>query len=411
MKKANKINKKQQTKFIWGVNNIGYQTEGNNYASNWDRWGRRALVPYIRQANNYWNDFKLDHTLAQELGVGAMRISLEWSRIEPKEGEFDIKAFYHYREILKDLKERKIKTVVGLWHWSVPMWFEEKYGLHHKEAPKIFLNYTQYVLENLGDLIDVIIIFNEPMVLVGMGYLRGEHPPFNQSILRARKVTKNFILMQRQVYQLTHKHSKNILVGSAHLVNNYYPTSPKNSLNYFLEKLGIGISKWFRYHYLLKRINSYQDFIGINYYRKSGLRFEGFFGGGLAGFKEMDNPHNSQGWREFPVGIYTVTKEIYQKYKKPIIILENGKPTDCILDDESRAEFIKKTVEQLEGVKKENVDLRGYFHYSLTDAYEWTGGYDYFFGLVQIDRQTLVRKKRQSFYAYQEIIKNNTIII
>lgn len=401
------MKKNSSKKFLWGVNNISYQTEGNNYASNWHRWGKRALVPESGRANNYWHDFKLDHGLAQELGVGAMRISLEWSRIEPMEGVFDAKAIKHYRDILKDLKERKIKTVVGLWHWSVPMWFEDKYGLHHKETPKLFLNYAKFVLDNLGDLIDVFIIFNEPMVLVGMGYLKGEHPPFYRSVIKARKVVKNFILMHNKVYHLTCKHSKNILVGSAHLVNNYYPASSKNSLNYFLEKLAINISKWFRYCYLLKKINLYQDFIGINYYRQSGLKFEGFFSGGLAGFRETDNPHNPEGWKEFPSGIYAVSKEVYQEYKKPIIILENGKPTDCILDDKDRGEFIIKTMEQLEKIKKDKIDLQGYFYYSLTDAYEWTGGYDYFFGLVQVDRKNLVRTKRKSFYTYQEIIKKS----
>ena len=397
-------------KFLWGVNNIGYQTEGSNYASNWYRWERRALVPASGQANNYWDDFELDNALAQELGVGAMRISLEWSRIEPGEGKFDASAINHYRLILEDLKRRNIKTVVGLWHWSVPMWFEEKYGLHHVETPKIFLNYTRYVLENLGDLIDILVVFNELMVLVGMGYLKGEHPPFHRSVLRARKVAKNFVLMHRQAYQLAHEKSKNILVGSAHLINNYYPASPKNSPKYFLEKSAIRISKYFRFDYLLKRIEKYQDFIGINYYRQSGIKFEGFFAGGVGGFVETDDPHNPDGWKNFPAGIYAVAKEIYQEYKKPIIILENGKPTDCILDDCDRVEFIQKTIEQLEKIKKDKIDLRGYFHYSLTDAYEWTGGYDYFFGLVQINRKTLIRQKRQSFYVYQEIIKNNIIL-
>lgn len=393
-------------KFLWGVNNIGYQTEGGNFASNWDEWSRRGLVPECGRANNYWNDFEKDHDLSEELGVGALRISLEWSRIEPTEGKFDLEAIKHYREILKDLKKRNIKTVVGLWHWSVPMWFEEKYGLHHKDVPKIFLNYADQVLDNLGDLIDVLVVLNEPIVLVGMGYLRGEHPPFYRSIIRAREVLENFILIHKLVYNLAHKRLENILVGSAHLVNNYYPVSPKNSLNYFLEKLAIGISKYFRFSYLLKRIDKYQDFIGINYYRKSGIKFDYK----TLEFKETDNPHNPDGWKEFPAGIYDSAKEIFQTYQKPIIILENGKPTDCVLDDNDRAIFIQKTVEQLERIKKEKIDLTGYFYYSLTDAYEWTGGYDYFFGLVQIDRKTLKREKRKSFYIYQEIIKKNNIL-
>ncbi|MEF3692087.1 MAG: family 1 glycosylhydrolase [Candidatus Moraniibacteriota bacterium] len=395
-------------KFLWGVNNIGYQTEGNNYASNWHSWERRALVPISGRVNKYWDEFKNDNILAEELGVGAMRISLEWSRIEPREGEFDPEAILHYRKILIDLRERKIKAVVGLWHWSVPMWFEEKYGLHDKAMPKIFLSYSQYVLDNLGDLIDVFIVLNEPMVLVGMGYIRGEHPPFNKNLCRAWKTVKNFISIQKRVYRLAHKKSNNILVGSAHLINYYFPASEKNSLNYFLEKGAVKLSEYFRYLYLLNKTRRYQDFIGINYYRRSGLKFD-FFREGVFDFKfkKRDNPHNPQGWRKFPRGIYYVCKNIYRKFKKPIIILENGKPTDCILDDCDRVEFIRKTVAQLEKIKKEKIDLRGYFHYSLTDAYEWTGGYDYFFGLVQIDRRTLARQKRKSFYTYQKIIKRN----
>ncbi|HCU01231.1 TPA: hypothetical protein DIC62_00290 [Candidatus Nomurabacteria bacterium] len=393
-------------KFIWGVNNIGYQTEGNNHASNWHRWGSRGLVPDCGKANNYWNDFEKDHDLVQELGADALRISLEWSRIEPVEGKFDLEAIRHYREILIDLKKRNIKTAVGLWHWSVPMWFEEKYGLHHEEAPKIFLSYTQFVLDNLGDWIDILIIHNEPMVLVGMGYLRGEHPPFNKNLWRAWKVAKNFILIYKKVYRLTHRYSKNILVGSTHLVNHYYPISSKNSLNYFLEKLAIKISKYFRFDYLLKRIGEYQDFIGINYYRRSAIKFDYK----ILKFREIDNPHDPQGWKKFPAGIYDITREIYQTYKKPIIILENGKPIDCLLDDDNRVEFIREIIRYLDKARKDKVKLWGYFHYSLTDAYEWTGGYEYFFGLVQVDRKSLARTKRKSFYAYQEIIKKSNIL-
>lgn len=396
-------------KFLWGVNNIGYQTEGYNYASNWYRWERRVLVPDSGQANNYWNEFKNDNILAQELGVEAMRISLEWSRIEPQEGEFDQEAILHYREILVDLRERKIKTVVGLWHWSVPMWFEEKYGLHHRNTAEIFIKYARYVLDNLGDLIDVLVVLNEPMVLVGMGYLKGDHPPFNKNLRRALRVVKNFILIQKKVYLLAHKKPKNILVGSAHLINYYFPVSKKKSLNYLLEKVAVKFSEYFRYQYLLNKTKRYHDFIGINYYRRSGLRFRGF-GEGILGFVETDDPHNPNGWKEFPQGIYEVSKKIYQDYKKPIIILENGKPTDCILDDYERVEFIQKTAAQLDQIKKDKIDLRGYFHYSLTDAYEWTGGYDYFFGLVQIDRKSLLRAKRKSFYTYQEIIEKSNIL-
>lgn len=405
------MDKKISSDFIWGVNNIAHQTEGNNYDSNWYRWEKRGLVPASGRANDYWHNFREANFLLEDLGVDAFRLSLEWSRIEPIEGKFNQEAIDHYREILKDIKKRNIKIVVGLWHWSVPNWFEEKYGMHHPNSVKLFLNYVKYVLDNLTGEIDLVVILNEPMVFVGMGYLRGEHPPFYKSPSRAIRAINNLIKIEKKSYQIIKEKSKNILVGNAHLYNFYYPHSKnKFSFKYLLEKLATNISELFRVSYFLNKTKKYQDFIGINYYRKSAIKI-GFSKKTIVEFKNMDDPHNPQGWKEFASGIYAVLMRVTQKYRKPIFILENGKPTDLTLDDNERVEFISQNIEQVKRAVTNGADVRGYFHYSLLDSYEWTGGYDYFFGLVQINRKTLEKKKRKSYFAYKKIIEENIIVI
>jgi beta-glucosidase len=166
------------TGFLWGASTSSYQIEGNNSNSDWWQWeesGRTKEKSGV--ACDSWNRWREDHELLTQLGVNAYRMSLEWSRIEPSEGKFSDEALAHYREILEDLKKRNIKTIVTFWHWTSPIWFAEKYGFHRKASVEKFVSYGNKVIDELGDLIDVVVTFNEPMVPLGLGYLIGYFPP------------------------------------------------------------------------------------------------------------------------------------------------------------------------------------------------------------------------------------------
>lgn len=386
----------KQKPFLWGVTNIGAQTEGRCTASNWALWERRGLVPTSGHANDYWQRFVEDHDLAQDLGVGGFRLTVEWSRIEPQEGAFDIAAIKHYRTILEDLQRRNIKTVVGLWHWSVPAWFENKYGMHHHSSPEHFLRFASRVRDGLGDVIDMVVVLNEPMVYIGTSYLQGTRPPFIRSLLKGERVLNNLILIHNQTYDVWKEKYPQTLVGSTHLWNDI-----RWRFRGIFGTLFNTLTAYFRVHYISRRTNTKSDFLGVNYY--SSNRFFCGKSGGRWGIHGTNDWHDGDVWKSFPSGLHRVLNSA-SVYDKPLYILENGKPTNLGPDDYDRQEFLTASVHEMHKAVLDGAPVEGYFHYSLCDSYEWNSGYDFRFGLVEIDRKTLLRTKRRSFETYKKLI-------
>lgn len=397
-------------KFLWGVATASYQIEGDNSNSDWWEWEQKGKTKNLSgKACDYWNQYRDDHIILQELGVNVFRLSIEWSRIEPQEGEFSADAINHYRKILEDLKNKNIKSVVTLWHWTSPIWFQKKYGFHQKKSVEIFSAYAQKIVEELGDLIDIYVVINEPMVPLGMGFLGGVFPPGFKNPFKFFRALKNITAAYIKIYKIIHAKYPSAQVGTSFLYNWYEK-----------ENLGIinlinNLARWYRVDLLGNKIKKFQDYFGIDYYRLGRIRFDWkkikwdarnqiYFG-----FVIEEDKENIMGWIASPEGIYKVLKEAYVRYKLPIYILENGIPTGTGLNDEKRIEFIRNHLAYVKKAIDEGVDVRGYFHWSLMDNYEWLYGYEPRFGLVEMDYKTLERKPRKSFYEYAKICKDNGI--
>lgn len=389
--------KNNKEKFLWGVVNIGQQTEGDDINNNWARWGMRGLVPRIGNANNYWNKYQDDHDIVQEIGCNSMRITIEWSRIEPSEGKFDKEAVQHYKNIIKDLQKRNISSVVGLWHWSVPMWFEEKYGMHNNKCVKLFLRFVEHVRDELGSIIEHVVILNEPSVYIGASYMRGVRPPFYKNHYRSFRTSQNLLKMHKCSYRLWKEKFPQTQIGSTYLLN--YEAGRDDS---FIQNTFLKIKHFLQNGYMMRALKNSSDYIGVNYYTSDSF----FFGksGGRCGVHGTNDWHSSDVWKKFPEGLYYVLMQM-KKYKKPIIVLENGKPTNSGIEDVNRQEFLQESVLYMQKAIKCGADVRGYFHYSLCDSYEWNSGYAFKFGLIEIDRKTGMRVKRDSCNVYNKIIK------
>lgn len=390
--------KSNTDKFLWGVVNIGAQTEGENGSSDWFMWAKRGLVPSIGNANEYDKYYKNDHDLVEELGCNSIRISIEWSHVEPKEGIYDESVLKHYRLVLADLKKRNITTVVGLWHWSLPAWYATKHGVHDHCFVNYFERFARNVCEELGYLIDHVVILNEPAVYIRESYMNGTRPPFFRDMYKAFLVAHNLVVAHKRIYVLWKGKYPMTMVGSTHLWN--YEIGTQCSV---LQKLYISAKRFFAVTFFVHRTLSCSDYIGINYYTSNRLFFG--YSGNRWGVHGTNNWHDPDVWRQFPQGIYHVLMYV-QKYQKPIYILENGKPTEKGINDVDRTVFIEQTIAHMQNAIKKGVDVRGYFHYCLCDSYEWDSGYDCLFGIVAIDRNTQVRTKRDSFDTYQKIIAN-----
>jgi beta-glucosidase len=377
--------------FLWGAATSSYQIEGGNSNSDWWEWERKGRTGNESgMACDYWNRWKEDHGLAEELGVNAFRLSLEWARIEPEEEKFSQEAIAHYREILQDLKNRNIKTVVTLWHWTSPIWFQEKYGFHKKESIGIFTRYAKKVTEELGNNIDIFVVLNEPMVPLGQGFLTGLFPPGHKNLFKFLKAADNLAKAHNETYEMIHSFRSDAMVGISYLYNRFNLVWPLNRM-----------VKWFRIDYFGNKIKGHQDYFGVDYYREVSMKDLYHFG-----YHTKDDKNSVMGWTSSSKGFAEVLKEA-NKYKLPIFIIENGLPTVAGTDDVLRVGFIQEHLSEIKKAIGSGIDIRGYFHWSFMDNYEWLYGFEPRFGLIEVDYETLDRKPRKSYYRYRDIIKEN----
>ena len=389
--------------FIFGASISSYQTEGDNFNSDWWQWEKKGKTrDYSGKACDYWNRWKEDHNFLTELGAKAFRLSLEWSRIEPADGQFSQEAIDKYRKILEDLKNRNIKTVVTLWHFSTPIWFQEKYGWHKKTSIEIFTRYVDFVYKELGDQMNIVVVMNEPMIPLGLGFLLGAHPPGFKNPFKFWRALNNLAKAYVRSYEIIHSRQKNALVGITYWYNWFATDLPCGSLI-------LKISRWFRVNWFGHKIKNCQDYFGLDYYRIARIKF-GVKKPLFMGFGLEDDPENVMGWTPYPAGIFNVLSEIRENYGNiPIYIMENGLPSRNGLADKKRFDFIREHLKYVAKAIAEGIDVRGYFHWSLLDNFEWANGFEPKFGLIETDFQTLERKPRESFYAYKSIIEKNGI--
>jgi beta-glucosidase len=402
--------------FLWGAATSAHQVEGN-MRNNWIEWEKKNAERLAKKAERKWtrwqqekfpgmfdrknyisgracdhyHRFEEDFNLAKLGAHNAHRFSIEWSRVEPEESEFDEKEIEHYRKVIQSLCNSGMEPFVTLWHWSEPVWFEKKGGWQSKKAADYFCEYVEKMVNSLGDQVRFWIVVNEPNVGLGFGYLLGSQPPGKRNPLAFLKAYFNLLSSYKRSYKLIHNLNKNAKVGFANSFTCYEADICK-----FLDKLIVCIAKYFS-RYFFSHTKGFNDFIGCNYYSRNLIS--------LKKKKLLLTEKTDLNWEIYPRGIYKVLKEI-QEYNLPIYITENGLADS---NDSKREKFIKNHLSWIQKAAEEGADVKGYFHWSLLDNFEFpeTRGFWPRFGLVEINYETLERKPRQSFYAYKKIIENN----
>jgi len=411
--------------FLWGSATSAHQVEGGNF-NDWSKWAHKNAdekasvaeeknwpeyilnnYPSPKDRENYisgkacdhYHVFDSDFDLAKNLGQNAHRFSIEWSRIEPKDGEFDEFEIEHYRKVLLALKTRDIEPFVTLHHFTNPVWFAEKGGWEQRNAPRYFARYAERVFQEFGGLVKFWITINEPTVLFFSGYLSGQWPPRKKDIFGGIRAFLNLIEAHKNTYQFIKKYSgETTKVGIAHNIIYFEPYRNK-----ILNKVISFFADYFPNKYLLHKIKDYQDFIGLNYYFHRKIRVSLIQG--LWREKHKREEATDLDWEIYPRGIYNVLK-VLGKYNVPIYITENGLAD---AKDEKRENFITDHLKMIHKAIEEGIDVRGYFHWSLIDNFEWDKGFWPRFGLIEVDYKTMERKIRPSAMVYAKICKENII--
>ncbi len=386
--------------FLWGTATSAYQIEGNNKKSDWWAWehrnknkGKWPLEPSLLACDSY-RRFEEDFDLAVELNNNAIRIGLEWARLEPEPGKFDQKELAHYKKVLQAAKDRGLKTFVTLHHFTNPVWIADMGGWVNPKVTNHFAKYTKKCAEEFRDMIDFYITVNEPQVYSLLAFLLARWVPQSHNPFKVLLVQKNMRRAHQKAY-LAIKEVANYPVG---LVKNIAWYEPSSSSKNPLDKVASGILRFLNNDFFLKPIKDELDFLGLNYYFSNKLKN-----------LRIQNPNDKisdLGWWLETKGIKKVLLDL-KRYQIPIYITENGLAD---AQDKYRTWYLRGILKSCAQARDKGVDLKGYFHWSLIDNYEWAEGYRPRFGLVEIDRENnLQRKPRPSFYEYAKICKSGTI--
>jgi beta-glucosidase len=412
--------------FLWGGATSSHQVEGDNTNSDWWAWEQsgRVAEPSGRAADHY-RRFREDFDLAQELGHTAQRFSLEWSRIETAEGEWSREGLAHYGDVIDALRERGMEPVVTVFHYTMPRWLAEKGGLEHSDFEKYFQRFVARVAREYGSRVRWWITLNEPVVQVFKGWILGQWPPGKErDFPTALKVMRTLLRSHVLAYHAIHAARPDAMVSVAKHALALTPCNPRRRLdrlsvwareylfnNLFLDALHSGALRvpglfW-------ERLPQAQtlDFIGLNYYTRDFVRNTGFSLPGLVGDICTLEHHgaigkrNELGWEIFPEGLAHFLKS-YRRYRKPILITENGLPTDR---DDDRWTFLFLHLWQVARAINEGAPIVGYLHWSLLDNYEWADGFKARFGLIGVDYATQERFVRESARKLSQVIRRNEL--
>ena len=413
--------------FVWGVATSSYQVEGgctNNQWSAWEKGGRIKSGDQCGLACDWWQNAERDFDLAQSLGVNALRLSVEWSRIEPCEGQWDDTALERYRAMLIALRERGMRPFVTLHHFTNPLWFENKGAFESALSVALFERFSRRVVSALRDLCSDWCTFNEPNVYTSLGYFLGEFPPGRKGrVLQQAHVTRNLLLAHVAAYRAIHELQPHANVGWAQHYVVFKPRRPESAIDRWLcgfvdrrfnenfaEAIETGVAP-FPLNKLgseLAEVKGTCDYVGINYYSRLRAGFHANSPRTMF-FQLTVPPHKPQGdhgvevpyGEAYPEGLGRAV-ERFRSFGKPIYILENGVPDR---EDRIRPWVLQSSIEQMKSLLGEGVDLRGYFHWSLTDNFEWNEGWHLRFGLVEVDPKTQQRRARPSAQLYADIIR------
>ncbi len=417
-------------RFLWGTATAAHQVEGNNRNNDWWHFEQRpgAIWHGDRSglACNWWRDAERDFDLMAELGHNTHRLSVEWSRIEPEEGVFDPAAVARYREMLTGLHRRGIEPMVTLFHFSSPLWLARQGGWRNPSVVGRFRRYTRYVVDQLGDLVNLWCTINEPNVYAAVGYLLGEHAPGEKSLRLYFRVLAHLLQAHGAAYRVIRALDGGAQVGLVKAMVIFEPLDSSDRASVqaarLLERLfnritlqaattgrltfplGLGLGTEGP---LLDSL----DFLGVNYYYRERVSVWSRNGDRLSVLQPTPGTEVSDFGRHgaygeiYPEGMYRALRRA-ATLGKPIYVTENGLPD---ADDDQRPRFLLTHLAQVQRAIQEGVDVRGYYHWSFVDNFEWAEGWALRFGLVALDEKTQSRTPRPSAELYSRIIQANAI--
>jgi beta-glucosidase len=410
--------------FLWGTATAAHQVEGNNINNQWWAWeqqeGRILKGHKSGLACDWWGGrWKEDFDRAAEGSQNAHRLSVEWSRIQPSPKHWDEDALEHYRLMLRDLRERGMTTMVTLHHFTNPLWLEEMGGWENEAVIGYFEKFVRKTVKALKEYATLWCTINEPNGYAGLSYAIGIWPPGKRDLKLSFQVMTNLVRAHAAAYRAIHALQPEARVGIALHYRGMQPAHPASPLDQlvtsassnilndlFPQALTDGVLRFPLCHVRVPEAAKTQDYFGLNYYTTYNVAFDLRSPGQLFGrqFLPADADLSDTGHlANIPEGMFKAIQWALQ-FNIPIIITENGVED---ADDHLRPRYIFQHIHQIWRAVNFNWPVKGYFHWSLVDNFEWERGWTQRFGLWELDVESQARRKRPSADLYAEICREN----
>jgi len=414
-------------KFLFGTAVASYQVEGGIYNNDWTIWENKSNSVCVEPCNEACKHYEMldqDIELLKELGIKAFRFSIEWSRIEPTEGNYDNVAINHYVEKANKLISNKITPIITFHHFTSPEWLFNKGSWLNPNADEYFDKYVEKLMKNLPNEIEFFNTINEPGIFAFFGYFStNKFPPGIANETKFIQASENIMSAHKKALKTIKKYNQNAKVGMTHALQEW-EDSDNNKLKAYL-----------KYHLEDKFLDASidDDFIGLQTYtivrfpkniflkvfnalllnigpiRKYILpRIIQIFAG-RNGAITSETRITKMGYEYRPEAVLYNLKRLNKIYPdKDIFITENGIATD---NDDERIEFVTTVLKDVHNFQSEHKNVIGYLYWSLLDNFEWDLGYQMNFGLVEVNKETYERVPHRSASWFGNISSSNVLSI
>ncbi len=381
--------------FLWGTATAAHQIEGGNVNNDWWDWehtpGSGTTEP-SGDACDSWHRWPDDVALVADLGLGACRFSVEWSRIEPAEGEFSAVALDHYRRQCEALRDVGGEPVVTFHHFTTPRWVAQQGGWTEPRTAERFARFCERTATALAPAMGRACTLNEPNIVSLVGYLIGAFPPGPADVEARRRPNRVSVDAHRRAVDPIRTVAPGVPVGITVAMTDYHAVDGGEAKRDQIRR---------RMEDEFLEATGGDDFVGVQTYSRSRV------GPGGALDNENGVPALPMGYEYWPQSLEACIRRATEVTGGlPVLVTENGIGTD---DDDQRIAYVADALEGVLRCLADGIDVRGYTYWSLLDNFEWAFGYAPRFGLVDIDRTTFARTPKPSAAWFAGVVRANAL--
>jgi beta-glucosidase len=377
--------------FLWGAATAAHQVEGGNWNNDWWAWEHdpaSSCVEPSGDACDHYHRYREDINHLAELGFNTYRFSVEWSRVEPEDGEFSIAALDHYTRVVEACRDLGLEPMVTLHHFTTPRWVAGRGGWTTMETARLFERYVERVMDAFGEQLTLVCTINEPNVVATNGYLVGVFPPGEHDPARRAVANETFIDAHRRAAEI-------IRSGGA-----------KTGLT-------LAMSEWVTleggeeavgalrnpYEDVFLEAARGDDFIGVQTYTRIRVGPAGRLG------PEDGVETTLMGYEFWPESLEATIRRAWEKTGHvPVLVTENG---IAVADDRRRIEYVRRALQGVLRAIRDGIDVGAYLYWSAFDNFEWAFGYEPTFGLIEVDRVTQQRTVKPSGRWLGDLARHN----